>query len=221
MLMQAVANEIGSLKVIALSGVEIHKEGPEMAVAMLRKVFDTARENAPSVVFVDEIDTLVPSREGASEIGVRITGELLQELDGIRNKYSIVFVAATNRPEALDPAILRSGRIDKIIFVAPPGAEARATIFKRNLEKAPLDSNIDFGKLGELAQGYTGADIANICRQIKIMALEREVKESKGGPSSYIITMDDISSKIKTTKPSAPNAIIGKYLMFLSKYGQK
>jgi len=217
MLMRAVASEIGDVHMILLSGAEIAKTGLDKAVLTIKEAFNRAKENTPSIIFIDEIDAVVPNREVASELGVELTGEFLQELDGIKSTRSIVLVGATNRPDALDPALLRSGRFDKLIFVPPPNEEQRAELFQLYLKKAPLAEDIDFQKLGNMTPGFTGADIANLCRQAKMNALEKSVTMH----SEVKISMADLIALIEKTKPSAPSMVMGKYLSFLSTYGQR
>ncbi|HVA82819.1 MAG TPA: AAA family ATPase [Candidatus Aquilonibacter sp.] len=217
MLMRAVASELGDVHLVTMSGGEISKYGPERAIESIRQTFDRAKENAPSIVFIDEIDAVVPARDQASEKGVQFTGEFLEELDGIKSQYNIVLVATTNRPDMLDPALLRPGRIDKIIYVAPPNKEEREQLFRYNLAKAPIKEGIDFAKLAEISQGYTGADISNICRQAKMNTLERSIRSS----NDEVITTDDMLALIQKMKPSAPSMVVGRYLTFLAKYGQR
>ena len=217
MLMRAVANDIGSVKFISADGVEIMREGPENAISEIKKVFDRAKENAPSILFIDEIDTLVPSRENASEGGTMVAGEFLQQMDGIGKSYNIVLVAATNRPDALDPAMLRPGRFDRLVYIPPPNAGDRETIFRQNLAKAPLDKGVDPKSLAVETDGYTGADIASICGQAKMLALER----SASGSSEDMITMEDIMGVIKKVKPSAPGRNLKRYADFVEKYGER
>ncbi|MGC8587177.1 MAG: AAA family ATPase [Candidatus Micrarchaeia archaeon] len=217
MLMRAIANEVGDVHMITIAGSEISKYGPEKAVNIVKQAFDTAKENAPSILFIDEIDALVPSRDKASELGIQLTGEFLEEMDGIKDKYNIVIVGATNRPEALDNALLRAGRFDKLIFVPPPEKAERAKIFELNLSKAPLADDVDFNKLGEMTPGYTGADIANICRQVKMNALEQSLSTE----SEVKIGMNDIAKIVQSTRPSAPSIVVGRYLSFLATYGER
>ena len=174
MLMTAVANELGDVRVLTLCGFDVAKYGADKAISAIKEIFDRAKEHAPAIVFIDEIDALVPSRDSASESGMQITGEFLQEFDKIKDS-GVVVVAATNRPDVLDPALLRAGRLDKLIFVAPPDKDSRAKIFDENLAKVPLSDDIDLDALAGITEGYTGADIANICRQAKIDALETSV----------------------------------------------
>lgn len=217
MLMRAVTNELGDVHLVTMSGGEISKYGPERAIESIRQTFDRAKENSPAIVFIDEIDAVVPARDQASEKGVQFTGEFLEELDGIKSQYNIVLVATTNRPDMLDAALLRPGRIDKIIYIPPPNQADRTEIFKLNLAKAPVKGDIDFAKLGEITQGYTGADIANICRQAKMNALEHTISSA----SEEVITTEQMITLIQKTKPSAPSMVVGRYLAFLAKYGQR
>lgn len=217
MLMRAVTSELGDVHLITLSGNEISKYGPERAIESIRQTFDRAKENAPAIVFIDEIDAVVPSRDSATEKGVQFTGEFLEQLDGLKSEYNIVMVATTNRPDALDPALLRPGRIDKIIYVGPPSRDDRLQIFKNNMAKVPHNEEINFEKLADVTQGYTGADIANICRQAKMNALEQSIRsaEEEG------ISTDELLKIIQSNKPSAPSLVVGRYLSFLAKYGQR
>ena len=217
MLMQAVANEIGDVHVLSISGYDIAKYGPSQATAAVKEIFDRAKENAPAIVFVDEIDAIVPSRDTAHQTGLQLAGEFLEEFDKIKETTGVVVVAATNRPDVLDPAILRSGRFDRLIFMPPPDAEARTRIFELNLQKAPLDEDVDFSKLAEVTEGYTGADIANICRQVKLNTLEASLTSG----NELKIKLADITSLIQKARPSAPALVLGRYLAFFSKYGKR
>ncbi|MGC8662164.1 MAG: AAA family ATPase [Candidatus Micrarchaeia archaeon] len=217
MLLRAVASEIGDVHMITISGAEIAKISSDKALLAIKDAFNRAKENAPSIIFVDEIDAVVPNREHASELGTALTGEFLEELDGLKAASNIVLVGATNRPDSLDSALLRAGRFDKLIFVPPPNEEQRSELFSLYLKKAPLEEDIDFNKLGNETPGLTGADIANLCRQVKMNALEASVTQQK----EVKISMKDIEELIEKTKPSAPSMVIGKYLSFLSTYGQR
>jgi len=117
----------------------------------------------------------------------------------------------------LDPAILRPGRFDKLIFIKPPDEDARAKIFKEYLEKVPKADNIDYKGLAEMTKNYTGADIASICREAKTRAMQRAIKSGEESK----VTMEDLESIIKNTKPSAPDVVMSQYLSFYAKYGQR
>ena len=217
LLMSAVANELSGVRVLTLSGYDLSKHGAEKAVVSIKEIFNRAKEHSPAIVFVDEIDALVTARDTSSEAGSQLTGEFLQEFDNINNVPGIVVVAATNRPDVLDPALLRPGRFDRLIYVPPPEKDDREELFRANLDKVPLAEDIDLDKLAAITEGFTGADIANICRQAKINALEMSL--SKG--SEVKLEMADMMKILQKARPSAPAMILGRYLAFFSKYGKR
>ncbi|MFI5412547.1 MAG: AAA family ATPase [Candidatus Micrarchaeales archaeon] len=216
MLMRAVNNDIKGITMLELSGSELAEAGIERATATIKEIFNRAKENSPAIIFIDELDGVLPKREGASEIGVQITSEMLKEIDGIKQLSNVVVVGATNRPDELDPAILRPGRFDKLIFIKPPGATNRSELFKKYLANVPC-VGIDYQKLGAETKGFTGADIANVCREGKTHALQDELNTGVEGK----ITMEVLENVIKRVKPSAPESVINQYLSFLEKYGQR
>jgi len=217
MLMKAVTNEIEDVKLIILSGSDIAKNGIENALNEISEAFNRARDNAPCIIFIDEIDSLLPSRNDSSEFAVHMTSEFLQQLDGIKTSSGVVLVGSTNRPDKIDAAVLRPGRIDKFIFVPPPNANDRARIFEENLKKSPIAGKIDYNELANETEGYTGADIVNICRQVKLNALEENISTSK----EQHIHMDEIISAIHAVKPSAPSDTLGGYVNFISLHGER
>lgn len=217
MLMQAVANEIGDVHVLSISGYDLAKYGPSQASSTVKEIFDRAKENSPAIIFVDEIDALVPSRDNARASGLQVAGEFLEEFDKIKSTTGIVVVAATNRPDVLDPALLRAGRFDRLVFMPPPDPEGRAKIFEQNLEKAPLAEDVDFNRLAQETEGYTGADIANICRQVKLNTLESSLEAG----TEVQIKLADILALIQKARPSAPSLVLGRYLAFFSRYGKR
>ncbi len=215
MLMKSIEESIGEFRMISISGSDISREGLEKAVETIKEIFDRAKENAPSIIFIDEIDSLVPDRERSNELGVELTGEFLREMDSAKEGRVLV-IGATNRPDAIDPALLRPGRFDKLIFAPPPGREERVELFRRELGDAPGCDKVDVEKIAAKTQGYTGADIANICRQVKIEALEHSIDN----PESAEVTTDDVEKAVEATRPSAPSIVIGRYLTFLSSHSR-
>lgn len=143
----------------------------------IRKIFKKARQVAPVIVFFDEIDSIASARgsTGDSGVGERVVNQLLTELDGIEVLNDVVFVAATNRPDLIDPGITRPGRIDKVIFVGAPEKKAREEIFKIHSKNVPIAKNISIKELAEKTEGYSGADIQGLIREAVLQAL----KESK------------------------------------------
>lgn len=217
MLVQAVANELDGVRVFSISGYDIAKYGQDKAGSTVKGIFDRAKESAPAIVFVDEIDALVPTRDNTSQYGLQLTGEFLEEFDKLKDTANVVVVAATNRPDVLDPALLRPGRFDRLVYAPAPDKQGRAELFQQYLEKAPLAEDIDFSKLAEETEGYTGADIANICRQVKLNTLESSLAEGK----ELEISAADIHALIRKARPSAPSIVLGRYLTFYNRYGKR
>ena len=224
MLINAVANTIEGLTLISVSGADLVKEGYETALTKLKESFFRAKENTPSILFIDEIDSLVPSRENSSEGMVQLTAEFLRAFDAAKQSQGIVIVGSTNRPDAIDSAVIRPGRMDKLIYAGPPDREAREKLFRLNLVKCPVEEGLDYSKIAAATDNYTGADIANICREAKTQALENSIDEKASddpsAPSAKPIGTADLLKIIKNSKPSAPPSVIGRYLAFLSEHGR-
>ncbi|MDD5331201.1 MAG: CDC48 family AAA ATPase [Candidatus Nanoarchaeia archaeon] len=150
----------------------------------VRKVFEKARQAAPTIIFFDEIDALAPRRgldNSGSRVNETVVNTILAEMDGLEELTDIVVIAATNRPDIIDPALLRPGRFDRIVFVKPPELEGREKIFKVHTQKMPLGKDVSIKKLAEETEGYTGADIEAVCREAAMLALREDidVKEIK------------------------------------------
>ncbi|MGC8669575.1 MAG: AAA family ATPase [Candidatus Micrarchaeia archaeon] len=217
MFMKAVANEMKGVTVLQINGEDMANSDVEGTIATMKEIFNRARENIPSIILIDEIDSIIPKREGASEKSILLTGTLLQEIDGLKEFSGIVIIAATNRPDALDPAILRPGRFDKLLYIRPPNDNERALLFRDYLSKVPKDEGINFDALASETKGFTGADIANVCREAKTKALEEAMKSD----SESEVTEEMLEGIIKNTKPSAPESLISTYMSFLLKYGSR
>ncbi len=217
MLLSSILNGMKDVTALQISSSELVTEDPRSAIAAVRKIFNRAAENVPSVVLIDEVDSIIPARKYASELAIQLTNEILQQIDGIKEKDGVIVVAATNRPEALDPAMLRPGRFDKIIFVRPPNPKERADMFELYLKDAPTDGSIDTAELGRESEGFTGADISNICREVKTEALRMAAETGK----DMLIEMSDIQKLISQFKPSAPESELKQYQAFLQKYGER
>jgi SpoVK/Ycf46/Vps4 family AAA+-type ATPase len=217
MFMRAVAGSMKGITMLEISGAELADEDINKAVAAIKDMFNRAIENAPSILFIDEIDGIAPKRKGATEKGVQLTTEFLQEMDGLRETPGVVLVCATNRPSALDPAILRPGRFDKLVFVQPPDEAHREQMFENYMKGVPVSSDIDYKELAKETDGYTGADIANVCREAKTKALNESLSSGKESE----INMQALKDIIGKIKPSAPESLVKSYKAFLDKYGQR
>src|SRR3989338_4483664 len=151
MIVKAAANELNT-NFLTISGAELMKGKDRNPASYVKEVFNRARESAPALIFIDEIEALAPSRD---EYRGGILTELLQELDGVKELKNVMLVGATNKPSALDPAILRPGRFDKIIYIPPPDEKARKQVFEINLSK--FLKSLDLRRLSSATEGFSFA----------------------------------------------------------------
>ena len=205
LLAKAVATESGA-NFIAIRGPEILSKWVGESEKAIREVFRRARQVAPCVVFFDEIDSIAPARGARFDSGVtdRIVNQLLTEMDGIQPLRKVVVIAATNRPDILDPALLRPGRFDRHVYVPPPDFKARLEIFKVHTRKVPLASDVDLSELARRTEGYTGADIAAVVREAVMLAL-REKLEARPVEMKYFL------KALEVVKPSLTKEQIEEY----------
>lgn len=177
----------------------------------ITKLFELARKSAPSILFFDELDALAKRRDLFSDsTGPRILSLFLQELDGFKDVKKTIIIGATNVPNMIDPAILRPGRFDKIIYMSLPDEEAREKIFKVHTSKLPLNKNISLKKLAKLTRRYSGADIANICKEAKSLAAKKAIKAKKIIPIEFV----DFEHVLKHIKPSVSLSALENYETF-------
>ncbi|PVU70139.1 AAA family ATPase [Sulfolobales archaeon SCGC AB-777_K20] len=177
LLAKAVATESGA-NFIAVRGPEVLSKWVGESEKAIREIFRKARQAAPTIVFFDEIDAVAPARGMGIDTGVteRIVNQLLAEMDGIEKLENVVVIAATNRPDILDPALLRPGRFDRLIYVPPPDKQARLEILKVHTRKVALDEDVSLEELAERTEGYTGADLAALVREATLRALREAMK---------------------------------------------
>ncbi|KAM3137540.1 AAA ATPase cdc48 [Paramecium bursaria] len=168
LLAKAVANEC-SANFISIKGPELLTMWFGESEGNVREVFDKARQASPCVLFFDELDSIAVQRGSsagdAGGAGDRVINQLLTEMDGVSAKKSVFFIGATNRPEILDEAIIRPGRLDQLIYIPLPDEPSRLNVFKANLRKTPIAKNIDMGYLARITEGFSGADITEICQR--------------------------------------------------------
>jgi len=180
LLAKAIATECAS-NFISIKGPELLTMWFGESEANVRDVFDKARSASPCVLFFDELDSIARSRGGGNGdagAGDRVMNQLLTEMDGINPGKQIFVVGATNRPDIIDPAIKRPGRLDQVIFVDLPDFAARVSIFEACLRKSPLDSNVNLSHLGEHTNGYSGADIGGVCKVAAKIAIRKQIEIS-------------------------------------------
>ncbi|XP_077230377.1 cam interacting protein 111 isoform X2 [Tasmannia lanceolata] len=194
---RAVASNAG-LNFLAVKGPELFSKWVGESEKAVRSVFAKARSAAPSIIFFDEIDGLAITRgqenDGAS-VGDRVMSQLLVELDGLNQRVDVTVIAATNRPDKIDSALLRPGRFDRLLYVGPPNEADREDIFRIHLRKMPCSSDVSIRELAHLTEGYTGADISSVCREAALLALEESLDISE-------ISMVHFKVAIKRVQPS-------------------
>lgn len=170
---RAVANET-STHFICINGPEIIQKFYGESEANLRKIFDEAGKNAPSIIFIDEIDAIAPKRGNVvGDVEKRVVTQLLALLDGVENRGQIVVIGATNMPELLDTALRRPGRLDREIYIGVPDRKGRLEILNIHTRAIPLDDDVDLERISEITYGFVGADIAHLCKEAAMIALRR------------------------------------------------
>jgi transitional endoplasmic reticulum ATPase len=197
LLARAVANE-SKANFISIKGPELLSKYVGESEKAIREVFRKAKMAAPCIIFFDEFDSIAPSRgrhttdSGVSE---KVLSQFLTELDGLEVKKDIIVIAATNRPDILDPALIRPGRIDRLLLVPAPDEKGREKILQIFTKDMPLAANIDLNKLNEKLVGYSGADVETLCREAGMIALRENMRARK-------ITKDHFEMAIESTNPS-------------------
>ncbi|MCL7392452.1 MAG: CDC48 family AAA ATPase [Thaumarchaeota archaeon] len=211
LLAKAVATEADA-NFILINGPEIMNKYYGETEARLREIFRKAEEEAPSIIFIDEIDAIAPKRsEVTGEVEKRVVAQLLALMDGLESRGSVIVIGATNRPNALDPALRRPGRFDREIEIGIPDKKARKEILDIHTRGMPLDESVDLDKLADITRGYTGADIAALCREAAMRAIRRilpsiDFSEDKISPellNSLTVTMKDFLDAYKDITPTA------------------
>jgi len=196
LLARAVATE-SEANFIAIRGPEIFSKWVGESEKAIRETFRKARMAAPSIIFFDEFDALVPTRGGGGDNRVteRVISQLLTEIDGLLSLQNIVVIAATNRPDMIDPAILRPGRFDRRVYVPPPDYDARLRILQIKTKEMPLEK-VKIEDLAKKMQGYSGADIDAICREAAITALRKDPETTKVTTADFEKVMAEIVPSI-------------------------
>jgi len=180
LLAKAVATE-SQANFISVKGPEFLSKWVGESEKAVRETFRKARQAAPCVVFFDEIDAVAPVRGtgGDSHVSERVISQMLTEMDGLEALHNVVVIAATNRPDIVDPALLRPGRFDRLIYIAPPDLEARKEILRIHTKGKPLERDFDIDKLAARMSNYTGAEIAAVCNEATMLAIRDFVLEGK------------------------------------------
>jgi len=197
MLARAVATE-SEANFISIKGPELFSKWVGESEKGIREVFRKGRSAAPSIIFFDELDSVAPRRGMGSDDGAaseHVISQLLTEMDGIEALVNVVVIGASNRPDMIDPAILRPGRFDRLIFVPPPDHATRLQILKIHTRNMPLAEGVDIDQITSQAAGYSGADLEAVCREAGLISLRRNI-ETKS------VTMEDFHNALEEVKPS-------------------
>ncbi|GAA5879001.1 hypothetical protein JCM1840_007411 [Sporobolomyces johnsonii] len=185
---KALATE-GGLNFIAVKGPEVFNKYVGESEKAIREVFRKARAAAPSIVFLDEVDAIAPARgsdESSGPTGDRVLMSLLTEMDGIEELNGVVVLAATNRPDVIDPALMRPGRLDRILYVSPPDLEARKQIFRLSFAKMAVHDEVDVDELAAMTDGCSGAEIASICQDAALSAMNEDMNTPSVGRKHFV-----------------------------------
>jgi transitional endoplasmic reticulum ATPase len=211
LLAKAVANESNS-HFISISGPEIMSKFYGESEARLREIFKEAREKAPSIIFIDEIDSIAPKREEVTgEVERRVVSQLLSLMDGLEGRGKVIVIAATNRPNAIDPALRRPGRFDREIEIKVPDKRGRLEILQIHARNMPLDTDVDQDKIAGVTHGYVGADVEYLCKEAAMKCLRRllpelNLEDEKVPPETLeklVINMNDFDYATREITPSA------------------
>lgn len=205
LLAKAVANE-SKANFILVKGPEMLSKWVGESEKAVRKVFEKARQTSPTIIFFDEIDSIAPRRgvSADSHVTERVVNQLLTEMDGLEDMHDVMIIAATNRPDIIDPALLRPGRFDRIILAKIPDVKTRRIIFNVHTKKMPLASDVDLDELAKKTEGYVGADIEGICREAAIIALRSDMDATE-------VKMHHFEDAVKKVKPSGSKDIEKAY----------
>jgi transitional endoplasmic reticulum ATPase len=187
----------GQLSVHAVKGSELMDKWVGSSEKAVRELFRRARDSAPSLVFLDEVDALAPRRGQSFDSGVtdRVVAALLTELDGIDPLRDVVVLGATNRPDLIDPALLRPGRLERLVFVEPPDAAARREILRTAAKSIPLSADVDLDDIAAELDGYSAADCVALLREAALTAMRRSIDVAD-------VTAADLEAARKTVRPS-------------------
>ncbi|MEM5804737.1 MAG: CDC48 family AAA ATPase [Candidatus Aenigmatarchaeota archaeon] len=203
-IVKALANEAG-VNFISVKGPELLSKWVGESEQHIRDIFKRARQVAPSIIFFDEIDAMTPRRglDAGSRVTEQVVSQILTEMSGLEDMHDVVVVAATNRPDIMDPALLRPGRFDRVIYTPAPTEAAREKIFAIHTKSMPLEG-IDIKTLAKKTEGFSGADIAALCREAALNAMRQDIKAKK-------VTKANFDEAMKKIKPSITADMFQKY----------
>jgi SpoVK/Ycf46/Vps4 family AAA+-type ATPase len=199
LLMRALATDL-KVEMIGVRCSDVMSKWYGESEGMIEKLFQEVKERKPCILFLDEIDAIAKRRDfySADDVTPRLLSIMLSELDGMDEASGVIVVGATNKPELVDPALMRPGRFDKIIFISAPNYESRVEIFRIHLKSKPISNNLDVTHLAKATEGFTGADIENLVKEAATLAMKRSITLRK----KTVINNTDFLKIIPHIKPS-------------------
>ncbi|NUT49267.1 MAG: AAA family ATPase, partial [Saccharothrix sp.] len=199
----------GQLNVLTVKGAELMDKFVGESERAVRELFRRAADAAPALVFLDEVDALAPRRGQSSDAGVadRVVAALLTELDGVEPLRDVVVIAATNRPELIDPALLRPGRLERLVYVPPPDADARTEILKSASRNTPLAADVDLGALARELEMYSAADCAALVREAALTAMRESLDAAE-------VTQAHLAKAREVVRPSLDPAQLASLALY-------
>ncbi|CAN0487334.1 unnamed protein product [Ectocarpus sp. 8 AP-2014] len=207
---RALATESG-MNFLAVKGPELLSKWLGESERAMQALFKRARAAAPTIIFFDEVDALACKRGGGGETGAgateRVLTQLLTELDGIQPVKRLVVVAATNRPDVIDPALLRPGRVDRLVYVPPPDVLSRREILRLSLAKVPCAGDVEHEALARRTEGFSGAEVVALCREASICALEED-------RSATQVRQAHLLEALGQMRPQITPAVLASYASF-------
>ena len=206
LLAKAIATE-SEANFISVKGPEVFSKWVGESEKAIREIFRKARLASPAVVFFDEIDALVPRKDVISDssgVSHKVLSQLMLEVDGVEELTDVVVVGATNRPDLIDPSMLRPGRLDRLIYVRPPDTRVRLEILRIYAKTMPLAEDVSLEKITSKTEGYSGADLELLCREAAITAMRRNIKAAR-------VTAQDFGQALEKVKPSITPSMIREY----------
>ena len=199
--------KIAGVRFFSISGPEIINKYYGESEARLRKLFDQAQREAPAILFIDEIDALAPKRDQSfGDLEKRVVAQLLTLMDGLDDRGQVIIIGATNRPNALDPALRRPGRFDREIEIPVPDQQGRREILEIHTQPMPLTKGVDLDDMARRTHGFVGADLASLCREAALQALRRVLKKTpvtQLDSGSIKVGLPDFAAAFREVEPSA------------------
>jgi len=216
LLAKAVASETNA-NFASISGPEIMSKFYGESEGRLREIFEQAQQNAPSIIFIDELDSIAPKREEVTgEVEKRVVSQMLALMDGLQSRGKVVVIGATNRPNALDPALRRPGRFDREIEIGVPNKDGRLQILQIHTRGMPLDKDVDLSRLASITHGFVGADLEALTKEAALHALRKILPEIDFEADTIpaellnkiIVNMNDFQESLKEIEPSAMREVL-------------